>query len=59
MEYMKDALCCLFVCYLTIIMMIKSAELMEKKGLGRRKKKDNKVTTIITNVIKIITNHLI
>ena len=56
---MKDALCCLFICYLTIMIMIKSGELMEKKGLGRRKKKDNKVTTVMTNVIKIITNHLI
>ena len=56
---MKDALCCLFICYLTIRMMIKSAELMEKKGLIRHNKKDNKGTTIIANVIKIIINHLI
>ena len=56
---MKDALCCLFICYLTIRMMIKSGELMEKKGLVRHKEKDNKVTTFTTNVIKIIINHLI
>ena len=56
---MKDALCCLFICYLTIRMMIKSAELMEKKGLVRHKEKDNKGTRIITNAIKIIINHLI
>ena len=57
---MKDALCCLFICYLTIRMMIKSGELMEKKGLVRHKEvKNNKVTTFTTNVIKIIINHLI
>ena len=57
---MKDALCCLFICYLTIRMMIKSGELMEKKGLVRHtEEKHNKVTTFTTNVIKIIINHLI
>ena len=57
---MKDALCCLFICYLTIMIMIKSGELMEKKGLVRHKEeKHNKVTRFSANVLKIIINHLI
>lgn len=56
---MKDALCCLFICYLTIRIMIKSYELMEKKGLMRRNEKPNKIPMIMINVLKIINNHLI
>ena len=56
---MKDALCCLFICYLTIRMMIKSAELMEKKGLIRHNEKPNKKPIFMVNVLKIIINHLI
>ena len=55
---MKDALCCLFICYLTIRMMIKSGELMEKKGLMRHNEKPNKRPIIMINVLKIINNHL-
>ena len=56
---MKDALCCLFICYLTIRIMIKSYELMEKKRLMRHNEKPNKIPMIIINVLKIINNHLI
>ena len=56
---MKDALFCLFICYLTIRLMIKSYELMEKKGLIRNNEKPNKMQMIIINVLKIINNHLI
>lgn len=56
---MKDALCCLFICYLTIRIMIKSGELMEKKGLIRNNEKPNKIPMIMINVLKIINNHLI
>ena len=56
---MKDALCCLFVCYLTIRMMIKTGELMEKKGLIRHNEKTNKRPIFVANVLKIIINHLI
>ena len=47
---MKDALCCLFICYLTVRMMIHSAELMEKKGLRRHNKKPNKRAIFMINV---------
>lgn len=56
---MKDALCCLFICYLTIRIMIKSGELMEKKGLMRHNEKPNKIPMFMINVLKIINNHLI
>ena len=56
---MKDALCCLFICYLTIRIMIKSYELMEKKRLMRRNEKPNKIPMFMINVLKIINNHLI
>lgn len=56
---MKDALCCLFICYLTIRIMIKSGELMEKKGLIKHNEKPNKIPMIMINVLKIINNHLI
>ena len=56
---MKDALCCLFICYLTIRIMIKSYELMEKKRLMRQNEKPNKIPMIMINVLKIINNHLI
>ena len=56
---MKDALYCLFICYLTIRMMIKSAELIEKKGLIRHNEKPNKRPIFMANVLKIIINHLI
>ena len=55
---MMDALCCLFICYLTIRMMIKSGELMEKKGLMRHNEKPNKRPILTINVLKIINNHL-
>lgn len=56
---MKDALCCLFICYLTIRLMIKSGELMEKKRLMRHNEKPNKRQIFTINVLKIINNHLI
>lgn len=56
---MKDALCCLFISYLTIRIMIKSGELMEKKGLIKHNEKLNKIPMIMINVLKIINNHLI
>lgn len=56
---MKDALCCLFICYLTIRIMIKSGELMKKKGLIKHNEKPNKIPMIMINVLKIINNHLI
>lgn len=56
---MKDALCCLFICYLTIRIMIKSGELMEKKGLIKYNEKPNKRQIFTINVLKIINNHLI
>ena len=56
---MKDALCCLFICYLTIRLMIKSGELMEKKKLMRHNEKPNKIPMFMINVFKIINNHLI
>lgn len=56
---MKDALCCLFICYLTIRIMIKSGELMEKKRLMRHNEKPNKRQIFTINVLKIINNHLI
>lgn len=56
---MKDALCCLFICYLTIRIMIKSGELMEKKVLIKHNEKPNKIPMIMINVLKIINNHLI
>ena len=56
---MKDALCCLFICYLTIRIMIKSYELMEKKRLMRHNEKPNKRQIFMINVLKIINNHLI
>ena len=56
---MKDALCCLFICYLTIRIMIKSGELMEKKGLIKHNEKPNKIPMFMINVLKIINNHLI
>ncbi len=56
---MKDALCCLFICYLTIRIMIKSGELMEKKRLMRHNEKSNKRQIFTINVLKIINNHLI
>lgn len=55
---MKDALCCLFICYLTIRIMIKSGELMEKKRLMRHNEKPNKRQIFTINVLKIINNHL-
>ena len=55
---MKDALFCLFICYLTIRLMIKSGELMEKKGLMRHNEKPNKRQIFTINVLKIINNHL-
>lgn len=56
---MKDALCCLFICYLTIRIMIKSGELMDKKRLIKHNEKPNKIPMIMINVLKIINNHLI
>ena len=56
---MKDTLCCLFICYLTIRIMIKSGALMEKKGLIKHNEKPNKIPMIMINVLKIINNHLI
>lgn len=56
---MKDALCCLFICYLTIRIMIKPYELMEKKGLMIHNEKPNKIPMFMINVLKIINNHLI
>ena len=56
---MKDALCCLFISYLTIRIMIKSGELMEKKGLIKHNEKPNKIPMFMINVLKIINNHLI
>ena len=55
---MQDALCCLFICYLTIRIMIKSGELMEKKRLMRHNEKPNKRQIFTINVLKIINNHL-
>lgn len=54
---MKDALCCLFICYLTVRMMIKSCELMDKKGLRRHNEKPNKRPIFMINVLKIMNNH--
>ena len=54
---MKDALCCLFICYLTIRMMIKSGEWMEKKGLMKPRKEPNKRPILMINVLKIMNNH--
>ena len=54
---MKDALCCLFICYLTIKMMIKSGELMEKKGLMKPRKERNRRPIFMINVFKIMNNH--
>ena len=39
--------------------MIKSGELMEKKGLIKHNEKPNKIPMIMINVLKIINNHLI
>ena len=54
---MKEVVCCLFICYLTIRMMIKSGELMEKKGLMKPRKEPNKRLIFMINVFKIMNNH--
>ena len=56
---MKDALCCLFICYLTVILMIRSYELTEKVKYKyqNQNKKNNKRPIFMINVLKIMNDH--
>ena len=54
---MKDALCCLFICYLTVRMMMKTGQLMEKKGLMKPRKEPNRRPIFMINVFRIMNNH--
>lgn len=55
---MFDALCTLFIVYLTIRIMIKSGELMEQKGLTKKRKEPEKRAIFMVNILKIINNHI-
>ena len=56
---MKDALCCLFICYLTVRLMIRSYELTErvKYKYQYQNKKNNKRPIFMINVLKIMNDH--
>ena len=58
---MKDALCCLFICYLTVRLMIRSYELTEKVKCKyqNQNKKNNKRPIFMINVLKYFYSEVV